>query len=51
MIKSTILRGSYTPFKVGLYCSEKVCFICLNKSPSNMMKNAFLFYRKSSFRS
>ena len=29
----------------------KNCFICFNESPLKMMKNAFLFHVKSSFRS
>ena len=31
-----------TYLKVGLSPSKKICFICFNKSPLKMMKNAFI---------
>ena len=36
-------------FKVGLSPSEKICVVCLIKSPLKMMKNAFYFILKALF--
>ena len=36
--------------KVGLSPSKKKCFICFNKSPLKMMKNAFYFILKALFK-
>ena len=33
-------KTPYIVFKVGPLPSKKICFICFNKSPSKMMKNA-----------
>ena len=35
--------------KVGLSPAEKICFICFNKNPLKMMKNAFYFMLKALF--
>ena len=35
--------------KVGLSSSKKVCFICSNESPFNIMKNGFYFMLKAFF--
>ena len=42
-------RPGWVPrvFKVGLSPSKKNCFICFNKSPSKVMKNAFYFILKA----
>ena len=36
--------------KLGSHIPRKNCFICYNENPLKMMKNAFLFHFKSSFR-
>ena len=36
-------------FKIGLLPSKNVCFICLNESPLNMMKNGFYLILKALF--
>ena len=36
-------------FEVGLSPSKKICFICFNDSPSEMMKNAFYSILKALF--
>ena len=37
--------------KVALSPSKKNCFVFFNDSPLKILKNAFLFHHKSSFRS
>ena len=38
-------------FKSDSHLPKKFLYICFNESPFKMMKNAFLFHLKSSFRS
>ena len=45
-----LVNVRYKYFKVGLSSSKKNLVICFNESPLNMVKNAFLFHLKSSFR-
>ena len=36
-----------TNFRVDLFPSEKVCFICFNEGPLKIMKNAFYLILKA----
>ena len=44
-----ILNQYLKCLNVGLSPSKKNCFICFNKSPIKMMKNAFYFILKALF--
>ena len=48
LTKSDFLIPKYV-LKVGLLPSEKVCFICFNKSLLKIIKNAFYFILKAPF--
>ena len=37
----------YTPFKPDSHLPKQILFICINKSPLRMMKNAFYFTLKA----
>ena len=43
------LKKESLMIKVGLSPWKKICFICFNENPSQMMKNAFYFNCKVFF--
>ena len=43
------IQQNISQLKVGLSPSKKLCFICLNEIPLNMMENVFLFQLKALF--
>ena len=46
-----VTEENLNAFKIGLSLAKKTsCFICFNESPLKMMKNAFYFILKSTFR-
>ena len=49
--KTAFSKKSYhgTNIKVGLSPSKEIFFICVNHSPSKIMKKCFLFHLSSSF--